>query len=207
MTDWNFADVWETVADTDPARARPHPRGPAGHLGRIRPPGRRRGPGRFSDVGVGHQDKVAHYLYNGTEYLESTFAIFKIGLVPVNTNYRYTDDELVYLWDNADAVAVIFHGTFVERIEGLRDRVPGVRSWLWVDDGTGPCPDWATPYEELAAAETHRVTAPWGRSGDDLLMLYTGGPPVCPRASCGDRTTSSAASTPATCCGYPRTGA
>jgi fatty-acyl-CoA synthase len=107
--------------------------------------------------------------------------MFKIGLVPVNTNYRYTDDELVYLWDNADAVAVIFHGTFVDRIEGLRQRVPGVRTWLWVDDDSGPCPGWATPYEALASVETDKVTAPWGRSGDDLLMLYTGGTTGMPK--------------------------
>ena len=51
------------------------------------------------------------YLYNCPEYLQSTFAAVKVGLVPVNTNYRYGDDELSYLWDNADAVAVVFHGS------------------------------------------------------------------------------------------------
>jgi len=130
---------------------------------------------------VVHQDKVAHYLYNGPEYLESTFGILKAGIVPVNTNYRYTDDELVYLWDNADAVAVIFHGTFAPRIEGLRGRVPRVRTWLWVDDGTGPCPSWATAYEEEASCATDRVAAPWGRSGDDLYLLYTGGTTGMPK--------------------------
>jgi fatty-acyl-CoA synthase len=180
VTDWNFADVWEAVADTVPgAPALVH--------------GERRVTwAEFDkradavahallDIGVVRQDKVAHYLYNGTEYLESTFAAFKVGLVPVNTNYRYTDDELVYLWDNADAVVVIFHGSFVERIEHLRSRVPGVRNWLWVDDGSGPCPDWATPYETAATAKTERAIAPWGRSGDDLLMLYTGGTTGMPK--------------------------
>jgi acyl-CoA synthetase (AMP-forming)/AMP-acid ligase II len=76
---------------------------------------------------------------------------------------------------------VVFHGTFVDRIEGLRDRVPGVRNWLWVDDGSGPCPHWATPYETLATADTDRVTAPWARTGDDLLMLYTGGTTGMPK--------------------------
>ncbi|MCB1016614.1 MAG: acyl-CoA synthetase, partial [Acidimicrobiales bacterium] len=85
------------------------------------------------------------------------------------------DAELTYLWDNADAIAVVFHGTFAERIEGIRDAVPGVRLWLWVDDGSGPCPDWAVPYETAAATPTERVQAPWGRSGDQILMLYTGG--------------------------------
>ena len=56
-------------------------------------------------AGAQQQDKVAHYLYNCPEYLESMFGMFKAGLVPVNTNYRYSHDELVYLWTNADAVA------------------------------------------------------------------------------------------------------
>src|SRR5438094_8251558 len=97
------------------------------------------------DAGAQHQDKFAQYLYNCPEYLESVFGACKAGLAPVNTNYRYADDELVYLWDNADVVAVAFHGCFTERIEGLRARVPRVRTWLWVDDGSGPCPDWAVP--------------------------------------------------------------
>ncbi len=62
------------------------------------------------DLEVAQQDKVAVYLYNSPEYLQATFAAMKAGLVPVNTNYRYGDDELLYLWDNADAEAVVFHG-------------------------------------------------------------------------------------------------
>jgi len=101
--------------------------------------------------------------------------------VPVNTNYRYGDEELLYLWDNADAVAVIFHGAFTERIEPLRPRLPKVKGWLWVDDGNGPCPAWAAPYEEAADSHPERTVAPWGRSGDDLYMLYTGGTTGMPK--------------------------
>ncbi len=107
--------------------------------------------------GAVHQDKVAQYLYNCPEYLESVFAAFKAGLVPVNTNYRYADDELVYLWDNADAVAVVFHGSFAERIERIRSRLPKVATWLWVDDGAGPCPAWAMAFDEAAATPADRV--------------------------------------------------
>jgi len=99
----------------------------------------------------------------------------------VNTNYRYVEDELVYLWDNADASAVVFEGQFADRIEGIRDRVPGVRVWLWVDDGTGACPGWATAYEGAAASGASRTAAPWGRSGDSLYLLYTGGTTGMPK--------------------------
>ena len=87
----------------------------------------------------------------------------------------------MYLWDNADAVAVVFHGSLADRIEAIRDRVPKVRPWLWVDDGTGPCPDWAESYEEAAATATERVVARWGRTGDDILMIYTGGTTGMPK--------------------------
>src|SRR5262245_47949070 len=132
------------------------------------------------DAGVDRQDKVAQYLYNCPEYLESMYAAFKVGLVPVNTNYRYEEEELSYLWENSDAVAVVFHGTFADKIETVRKEV-GVRLWLWVDDGSGPCPDWATPYEDATKASTDRVAAPWGRDGSDLNFLYTGGTTGMPK--------------------------
>jgi acyl-CoA synthetase (AMP-forming)/AMP-acid ligase II len=132
-------------------------------------------------AGAAHQDKVAHYLYNCPEYLESMFGLFKAGLVPVNTNYRYTEDELTYLWDNADAIAVVFHGTFTDRCAAMRARAPRVRTWICVDDGTGECPDWALPYETAATAASARVIAPWGRSPDDLYILYTGGTTGMPK--------------------------
>jgi acyl-CoA synthetase (AMP-forming)/AMP-acid ligase II len=133
-------------------------------------------------AGVVEQDKVAQYLYNGPEYLESAFAAFKAGLAIVNTNFRYAHDELVYLWDNADVVAVVFHGTFADRVQEIRDRVPRIRLWLWVDDGSGPCPEWATPYEAAAtAAAPAHVRGPWGRSGDHLVLLYTGGTTGLPK--------------------------
>ncbi|HEY5154768.1 MAG TPA: AMP-binding protein [Acidimicrobiales bacterium] len=180
MSAWNFATMWELVADV-------LPEAPAVIQGdRVvswadfdrRADGVAR---LLLDRGAAQQDKVAQYLYNAPEYLESMFAAFKAGLVPVNTNYRYAEDELVYLWDNADAVCVVFHGSFTERIEPIRHRLPKVATWLWVDDGAGPCPEWAIAYEAAAATPTERVTPPWGRGEDDLLLMYTGGTTGMPK--------------------------
>ncbi len=88
-------------------------------------------------------------------------------------------------------MAVVFHGWFTERIEGILDRVPRVKGWLWVDDETGPCPDWATPYDDASKCAAGRTRAPWGRSGDDLYMLYTGGTTGMPKGVMWRRTTSS----------------
>ena len=133
-------------------------------------------------AGLGHQAKVAQYLRNGPEYLESLFASYKAGLVPVNTNHRYLAAELVQLWHNADVEAVVFHGEFTDRVAAARHELGHVALWLWVDDGHGPCPDWARPYEDAASASpAGPVRAPWGRSGDDVLLLYTGGTTGLPK--------------------------
>jgi acyl-CoA synthetase (AMP-forming)/AMP-acid ligase II len=181
MPGWNFADVWETVAQQIPdadAQVQGDRRVTWSEFDR-----RANGIAQaLLDAGVAEQDKVAQYLYNCPEYLESMFATFKAGLAPINTNYRYLDDELVYLWDNGDVVAVVFHGSFSQRIEGIRARVPRVTLWLWVDDGEGACPEWAVPYEAAASAgAAAAVAGPWGRDGDHLLLLYTGGTTGMPK--------------------------
>ncbi len=177
---WNLADVWERIADRIPDELAQM----QGDRTTTWAEFDRRADGIAAALlaaGAVEQDKVAMYLHNAPEYLEATFGAFKAGLATVNTNYRYASDELVYLWDNADAVAVVFHGTFTERCEEIRSRVPRVTTWLWVDDGSGPCPDWAVPYEAAATSGSSRVVAPWGRSGDHLLLLYTGGTTGMPK--------------------------
>ena len=181
MPGWTYADVLETVADAIPdAPALIH-----GATRRSWAEFDRRADGLAQyliDAGCGRQDKIAFYLYNRPEYLELFFACSKASLVHVNTNYRYADDELVYIWENADSVAVVFQGIFTETANRVRDRASSVRIWLWVDDGSGPCPDWAVPFETAAATPSAgRVRCAEGRDGDDLVFLYTGGTTGMPK--------------------------
>ena len=62
----------------------------------------------LTEHGLGDDSKVGLYLNNSNEYLEAQFSVFKIKGVPINVNYRYKEDELVYLLDNSDAEAVFF---------------------------------------------------------------------------------------------------
>ena len=181
MTGWNFADVLEVVAREVPAS-------PAVIQGQrvVSWAELDQRAGRVAaclrGAGVSAGASVAQYLRNSPEYIESLYACLKASLVPVNTNYRYGSDELVYLWDNADVRAVVFHGEFAARIETIRGRLPQIRGWLWVDDGTGPCPDWAVSYAAAAAEPpAGPLPGPGQRSGDDLLLLYTGGTTGLPK--------------------------
>src|SRR5262250_476784 len=126
--------------------------------------------------------KVAMYVYNAPEYLETCFAAFKLRAVPVNVNYRYLADELHYLLDNADAEVLIYHGALAERVQAVRDRLPALRTLIQVAtteaDRTALLPG-AHVYEELLAA--HTPAERMARSPDDLVFLYTGGTTGLPK--------------------------
>jgi 3-oxocholest-4-en-26-oate---CoA ligase len=178
--EWAFADVWETVASTVPDRlALAH--GDKRITWRdfdVRADGIA---AALLDAGLDRQDKVALYLHNAPAYMESVYAALKAGLVPVNTNYRYTGGELVQLWTDADAAAVVFHGAFAAQAEAVRASCPDVKVWLFVDDGEADCPSWAISYETAAQSPAKRSAMTQDRSGDDQILIYTGGTTGLPR--------------------------
>jgi acyl-CoA synthetase (AMP-forming)/AMP-acid ligase II len=137
-------------------------------------------------AGVGPGDKVACYLYNGAAYLETVFAAFKLGAVPVNVNYRYTGDELSALLADADAAALVFSGELAGNVAHAArgGGLPLLRLLVRVGaagpagpGGPGgpaeePGPD-APGLEELLATCAPRPARP--RPGSDELFMYTGG--------------------------------
>jgi fatty-acyl-CoA synthase len=184
--DWNFADVYEAVADAVPdTPAQLH--GETVVLWRDFDSRANALAADLLAAGLDEQAKVAVYTYNCPEYLQAYVAAFKAGLVPVNTNYRYGPEELRYLFDNADAEAVIFHTAFAPLLEDLRHELPRVRRWYAVVDhesgADGPVPPWAVDFESVVGrnAGADRTMAPWGRSPDHILMLYTGGTTGIPK--------------------------
>ena len=127
------------------------------------------------------QDHVALYMTNCNEYLEGMYGAWKTRAAPFNVNYRYVEEELLYLFENADAKAVIFHASFAPTVAGIRSRLPEVRLWMQVDDGSGePLLPGALDYERaLAEAEPTLPAADF--SADDLYILYTGGTTGMPK--------------------------
>ena len=55
--------------------------------------------------GVRPGDHVGIYAVNSEPWVTAMLGCVKIRAVPVNVNYRYVEDELVYLIRNADLVA------------------------------------------------------------------------------------------------------
>ncbi len=177
MPGWNLASVWESIADAVPDRPALVQGDTTRTWSAFDDRAARLG-AALSALGVEPGAKVAFYLYNGNEYLETTFAVAKARATHVNVNYRYAEDELAYLLENSDAEVLVFHGSLGDRVAAVRDRFPRLRAVVQVDDGAPPV-EGALRYEELIAA--HDPMPRIERSGDDEWFLYTGGTTGMPK--------------------------
>ncbi|TSD96500.1 acyl-CoA synthetase [Skermania sp. ID1734] len=123
--------------------------------------------------GVKQGDKVGIYSRNTIEAVEAMVAIFKLRAVMVNVNYRYVENELQYIFDNSDMVALIHERRYSDKVANVRAKTPLLTCTVVVEDGTD-LPFEGVEYEQaLTAASPERDFGE--RSGDDLYMLYTGG--------------------------------
>ena len=186
---WNYADVFEAIADRTPPEtpALIHA-GPGGSAGRVIGWGdfmtrTNRLARHFLAAGAGTGDKVAHYMRNTPAYVETYTAAFKARLVHVNVNFRYLDEELWYILDNSDSRVVVFGAEFREQVRALRPRLPGVKLWVEVppdDRLDAEVADFAVSFEKLAnTGDGSRLGIE--RSGKDMLFIYTGGTTGMPK--------------------------
>ncbi len=141
-------------------------------------------------AGVGPRDTVGLQLLNGTEYIESMLACFKIRAVPINVNYRYLAGELEYLYRDAALVGLIFHDRFAPAVKGALNAMPKTRAVLEVCEPVGPHPTVGEDYESALASapdtrEFPRATATTSTASTRVAQ------PACPRVCSGDMTTSS----------------
>ena len=126
------------------------------------------------------QDHLGIYLYNGNEYLEAMVGAYKARLAPFNVNYRYVDEELVHLLNDARTKALVFHSSLSEHVAAIRDRVPTLEVLIQVDDEPGPLLPGAVEFETaLSSSSPDKPDLDW--NPEDLYLLYTGGTTGMPK--------------------------
>ena len=175
MTSYNLADLFESVVDSVPERTAVV----CGHQRRTYAELDARGDRlahHLIESGVRPGEHVGMYLQNSIEYIEALIACLKARAVPINVNFRYVEEELRYLLDDADVVA-LFHGRrFVPRVEAIHDQLPALRHLIAVEDGgdSDPSALGSVPYEDALSAGAPGRDFPQ-RSSDDRFIIYTGG--------------------------------
>ena len=178
MAEMHFATIWEHIADQQP-------NAPAVICKDLMRTWKEyedraaRFAGFLAGQGLSPDSKIGLYLHNCNEYLEAQFGIMKMRGVTINVNYRYHEEELVYLLDNADCEALVYQACYAERVEVIRDQLPGLKTFVRIEDDSGESIQGDVEYESVIAD-----TPPMPRierSEDDLYMLYTGGTTGMPK--------------------------
>jgi acyl-CoA synthetase (AMP-forming)/AMP-acid ligase II len=132
--------------------------------------------------GVGPGDHVGIYSLNSVEWVETAWAVFKLRAVWININFRYVEDELRYLFTNADLKALVHQRAFSPQVTSVLGDLPDLAHIITVEDGSDAALPSATAvaYEEaMASGSPERDFAP--RSSDDHYILYTGGTTGMPK--------------------------
>lgn len=131
-------------------------------------------------AGLRPGEHLGLHLYNGIEYLQTVLGALKARLVPVNVNYRYVEEELVYLYRDADLAALVFDGEFDERVAAASAQAPALRHLVRVGSAPAPPGLAAVPFAEAeASGSPSRGFEP--RSADDQFIIYTGGTTGMPK--------------------------
>ena len=133
----------------------------------------------LSQAGLKTYSKAGLYLHNSNEYLEAQYSIFKIGGIPINVNYRYKSEELLYLLDNSDCEALFYQACYGDQINKIKNSLPGIKIWIEVEDGSESLVDDCVLYSSLI--QTCNEMSRWKRPEDIIYMLYTGGTTGMPK--------------------------
>jgi acyl-CoA synthetase (AMP-forming)/AMP-acid ligase II len=179
--DFNLADLFEAAADAFPEREYLVAEGRRLTYGQMEERANRLAH-HLAAHGVGPGDHVGIYALNSVEWVETAWAVFKLRAVWININFRYVEDELRYLFSNADLVALVHERQFSPRVATLLPDLPALRHVIVIDDDSGepdPRHDAVDFEAAVAAGSPERDFGP--RSGDDLYILYTGGTTGMPK--------------------------
>ena len=185
--EYNLADLFESVVDAVPDREAlvyiDHPgTGAERRLGYAElDAAANRIAHHLLDAGIRPGEHLGLHLYNGIEYLQTVLACLKARIVPVNVNYRYVEDELAYLYRDADLAALVFDAEFTGRVAAVLPRTEKLRHLVRVGTSPerAPHPDAVAFAAAEAAGSPERGFAP--RSADDPFVIYTGGTTGMPK--------------------------
>jgi acyl-CoA synthetase (AMP-forming)/AMP-acid ligase II len=183
MSSFNLADLFEQVVDTVPDSIAMICEGKSSSYRELDQRANQLAH-HMESRGIGAGDHVGVYAFNRAEWVESLWACFKLRAVPININYRYVEEELRYIFDNADLKMVIFERCFSPLLDGIWSQLPLLGQALVIEDGSEdkPAAFEAALYEK-ALSQQPSERGFGERSGDDLYMLYTGGTTGMPKGT------------------------
>ena len=130
--------------------------------------------------GIGAGDHVGIYAKNSVEHVVAVLAVVKIRAVCINVNYRYTEGELDYLFDNADVKALLHERPYAPLVAACFPKHEQLQTVVVLPDPLAPDDDsdvgsyGGVLYADAVAGQSAERDFD-ERSPDDLHIIYTGG--------------------------------
>ena len=119
---------------------------------------------------------------NSIEFMESYFALAKIGAVVVPLNWRLVPDELEFILKDSGATRLIFDEDFIDTVVELHGRgdKTDVTHWLQVENQAEVCffAEGYQSFQSSASSEEPEIAA---EDSDMLYIMYTSGTTGLPK--------------------------
>ena len=137
------------------------------------------------DLGVRRGDRAALLLMNCPEFLETFFALAKLGAVAVPLNWRLVPAELSFILKDSGARVLVYGGEFqgeVSELQGLGAEATQISEWIHV----GPVEDkadFARDYAGLQSAASDEEPEIGACDDDTLYIMYTSGTTGLPKGA------------------------
>ena len=112
------------------------------------------------------------YAENSLEHYLAVTAARAAGLIPAPMNHRLVAEEVVYILDHSDAVAVAVSDRFLPMVEAVRSDAPKVQRFILLGAARRP---WAEHLDDLIASGRPDPVGPPGGAGFGASIIYTGG--------------------------------
>ena len=133
----------------------------------------------LADHGVTAGSHVGMCTRNRLQAIVTMLAVYKLRAALINVNFRYTANEIRYVLDNADVVALVHERIYSDRVAEALPGAPSVKHTVVIEDESD-LPFTGVAYQEaLATSRPERDFEE--RSGDDHYLLYTGGTTGMPK--------------------------
>ncbi|MEZ5572135.1 MAG: o-succinylbenzoate--CoA ligase [Halioglobus sp.] len=129
-------------------------------------------------LGIAPGDRVAVLLKNSVEFVETYFAIAKIGAVMVPVNWRLVAAEVAYILQDSGSKALVYDSDFDTAVDTLQGGAHGelaVQHWIRRENHEGAVPGWAQDYGALTAVAAIDEPPIGAWDDDNLFIMYTSG--------------------------------
>lgn len=134
----------------------------------------------YRGMGIGKGNKVGLLLMNSLEWLPIYFGILKSGALAVPLNFRYTAEDIVRSANYAELDALIFGPRCAEAVSKGLDRLPEVRSFLFVGSKEQR-PAFAADFRQVDECSAEEPPCDFtGR--DDAAIYFSSGTTGAPKA-------------------------